>query len=81
MSALEKGDRAFLDGAYARTQDILNELETFPDMKGRVGEISILRTVLSDMVKGGGQTKVTPKLLKGYFMPFAIRLMSVNNRG
>lgn len=80
VNAFEKKDQEFLRGAYTRTQNILNELETVPDMEGRTGEISILRNVLSDMVEGGGQTRVTPRFLKGYFMPVALRFMSFHNQ-
>lgn len=74
--AFEKGDHNLLVGAYTRAGKIIDELETFPDMKERVSEIMMLRNVLEDMKNGGGQTHVTPKFLKAYFIPFALRLMS-----
>ncbi|MDO8483164.1 MAG: hypothetical protein Q7S86_05110 [bacterium] len=77
VSAFENGHKDLLVGAYNRTVGIIDELQTFPEMKNREGEIVILRTVLEDMLNGMGQTKVTPRYLKEYFIPFALRLMSV----
>ena len=76
VSAFEKTDYDLISGAYGRACKIIDELETFPDMKQRKQELSILREVLKDMIDKKGKTRVTPKFLKEYFMPFAIRLMS-----
>lgn len=72
--ALEKGDQSLLSGAYGRASKIIDELETFPEMKPRKEEISILRGVLEDMTLG--KSAVTPQFLKDYFTPFATRLIS-----
>ena len=75
VTAFENGDQNLLLGAYERACRIIDELERFPEMKPREKEVSILRCVLEDMTRG--QTDVTPRFLKEYFTPFALRLMSV----
>lgn len=69
LSAREAKDEERTTTALARAGAILGELRELPDMKDRAEELAILEKTLTEQT-------VTPRYLKSYFTPFALRLMN-----
>lgn len=70
FSAREVEDNDRITTSLTRAQSILDELSQLPDMKDRAEELLILRRALTEQI-------VTPRYLKSYFTPFALRLMTM----
>ncbi len=58
-----------------RAKNIIVKIEEFPEMKGRTGELEILKSIIEDLNQK--KFELNKDQLLGYFSPFAIRLMSL----
>ena len=65
------------ESASSRADRIITELLLHPEMKGREGEIEILKEVVKDVLKKKRHFAVSKEEIEEYFMPFALRLLSV----
>lgn len=74
ISAYEKQDSASLNASVKRAEKIIQTIENFPELKGRVGELEILNNILKDLKQE--KLELNTDHLKNYFLPFAIRLTS-----
>ena len=57
-----------------RARGIIKKIEEFPEMKGRTGELEILKSITEDLNKK--KLEIDKDQLIDYFIPFATRLMS-----
>ena len=58
-----------------RAKNIMVKIEEFPEMKGRTGELEILKSIIEDL--NHKKFELNKDQLINYFSPFAIRLMSL----
>lgn len=73
LSEYEKKDYEKMESSNVRARDIIAKIEEFPEMKGRTGELEILKSIIKDLnEKKFEQSK---DQLLGYFSPFVDRLM------
>ena len=77
FSYAEKGELKLAESARLRADRIIKELLAHPEMKGRTGEIEILKSVIEDLFARERQFAVNKTEIEEYFMPFALRLMAV----
>lgn len=77
FSYAEKSDLKLAESAASRALRIISELISHPEMKQRTGEIEILKDIIEDVLAKNHQFKVSKAEMEEYFMPFALRLMSV----
>lgn len=69
----QKKDYKKMRTSIIRANDIIAKIEKFPEMKGRTGELEILKSIIKDLNKK--KFELNKSQLLGYFNPFAIRLM------
>ncbi len=74
FSLADKGLYAQAEEARARAKRIIVELRELPEMQTREPEIVALERILEDLMRG--ESGVTPKNIKSYFMPFAERMLA-----
>lgn len=77
FSYMEKGELKMAQSARSRANIIITELLAHSDMKGRTGEVEILSEIIEDVFASNRRYKVKKSEIEEYFMPFALRLMSV----
>lgn len=58
-----------------RALRIIEELRTYPELRGRTDEIDILSAILQDASSAAPAYKVSHQDLEAYFMPFALRTL------
>ncbi|MDP3015248.1 MAG: hypothetical protein Q8N28_02445 [bacterium] len=56
-----------------RAKNIIKKIEEFPEMKGRTGELEILKSIIQDLNQK--KLEINKEQLINYFTPFAARLM------
>lgn len=71
----QKEDFINMHSAVLRAKDIMEKITEFPEMKGRTGEIEILKSIMEDLDRK--KFEIKKEQLLDYFSPFATRLMSV----
>lgn len=71
----EKEDFEKMRDSIARAKNIIEKIKEFPEMKGRTGEIEILKSILDDLNQK--KFELNKDQLLNYFSPFAIRLMTL----
>ncbi|MDO8523191.1 MAG: hypothetical protein Q7S12_02820 [bacterium] len=71
----EKGDFEKMRNSIIRAKNIIMKVEEFPEMKGRTGELEILKTIIEDLNQK--KFELNKDQLLAYFSPFAMRLMSL----
>jgi hypothetical protein len=71
----EKQDFEKMYNSIIRSKGIIEKIEEFPEMKGRTGEIEILKLIIEDL--NNKKFELKKDQLLNYFTPFAIKLMSV----
>ena len=76
VSFKEKGNEALADKAFGRAEHMIAEIKTCPEMKSRLQEITLLETAVADIANGETASNISASLLKSYFQPFALRLLS-----
>ena len=74
---LEKNDEKFANMSAVRAEKIVNELLAMPEMKSRVQEIEVIKDVIKDSLSKKPLLNINKNQIEEYFMPFALRLMSV----
>jgi hypothetical protein len=75
LSAKEKNDTAETNESLARALKIIEKINAMSDMQTRLGEISLLRQVIVDIVEPKPILQASRKELTSYFEPFALRLL------
>ena len=74
LSEYEKKDFQNMHSSISRAKDIIKKIEEFSEMKGRTGELEILKSIIDGLnVK---KLEVDKDQLINYFTPFAMRLMN-----
>ena len=71
----EKEDFEKMRNSIIRAKNIMVKIEEFPEMKGRTGELEILKSIIEDLNQK--KFELNKDQLLGYFSPFAMRLMSL----
>jgi len=71
----QKEDFEKMYGSIIRARGIIQKIEEFPEMKGRTGELEILKSIINDL--GQKKFEINKEQLLDYFSPFATRLMAV----
>lgn len=71
----EKKDFERMRHSILRAKNIIGKIEQFPEMKGRTGELEILKLIIDDLNQK--KLEINKKHLADYFTPFATRLMSM----
>jgi len=77
FSHIEKGELKLAGFAAVRADKIITELIARSDMKNRTKEIEILREIMKDVFEEKRCFAVKKIEIEEYFMPFALRAMSV----
>lgn len=70
----QKNDFEKMRNSIIRAKSIIGKMEEFPEMKGRTGELEILKSIIDDL--GQKKFEINKEHLINYFTPFAMRLMS-----
>lgn len=78
FSAKEKNDIEKLRGATLRAQGIISQIEIFPEMKDRMGEIDKIKYIVEDCNKSLSVLNIRKKDIESYFLPFVLNLMKQN---
>lgn len=73
----EKKDFEKMRHSISRAESILKKIEKFPEMKGRTGELDILRSIIDNLNQK--KLEINKEHLINYFTPFAARLMSMTS--
>lgn len=71
----EKKDFQKMRNSIIRAKDIIIKIEEFPEMRGRTGELEILKSIMEDLNQK--KFELNKEQLLDYFSPFAVRLMSL----
>jgi hypothetical protein len=69
----ELGDKKEIESACGRALSIIDKLLSLPEVKGREGEVEILREIIQDKKSFGRKFSIPAKQIISYFMPFALR--------
>lgn len=72
----QKEDFEKMKNSIIRAKGIIAKIEEFPEMKGRTGELEILKLIIDDLNQK--KFELDKDQLLSYFSPFATRLMSLN---
>ena len=75
ISSKEKNDMVQARESLARALQIIEKICELPDMKKRLGEIFLLKQVITDMAQPKQTTRTSSEQLTSYFRPFALRLL------
>lgn len=70
----ENKDFERMKSSILRARDIMRKIEEFPEMKGRTGELEILKSIIESL--NDKKFEQDKNQLLDYFSPFASRLMS-----
>lgn len=71
----KKGDFEKMRNSITRAKDIIIKIEEFSEMKGRTGELEILKSIIEDLNQK--KFELDKDQLLDYFSPFAMRLMAI----
>jgi len=71
----EKEDFERMRNSIIRAKDIIKKIEEFPEMKGRTGELEILKSIIEDL--NYKKFELDKNQFLNYFSPFAMRLMII----
>ncbi|HCY17618.1 MAG: hypothetical protein UR62_C0007G0020 [Candidatus Nomurabacteria bacterium GW2011_GWF2_35_12] len=71
----EKKDFQKMRDSIFRAENIIKKIKEFPEMKGRTGELEILKSIIKNLSQK--KFELDKNQLLDYFSPFAIRLMSL----
>jgi 5-bromo-4-chloroindolyl phosphate hydrolysis protein len=69
----EKEDFETMRNSIVRAEDIIKKIEALTEMKGRTGELEILKSIIEDLNRK--KFELNKDQLLDYFSPFATRLM------
>ncbi|MCX6752413.1 MAG: hypothetical protein NTZ87_02840 [Candidatus Nomurabacteria bacterium] len=71
----EKKDFQKMRDSILRAEDIIKKIKEFEEMKGRTGELEILKSIIADLNQK--KFEINKDQLLSYFNPFVDRLMSL----
>jgi len=71
----QRKDFGKMKNSILRAKDIILKIKKFPEMKGRMGELEILKSIIEDLNQK--KFELNKDQLLGYFYPFTNRLMSL----
>ncbi|MFH0755407.1 MAG: hypothetical protein V1910_01945 [bacterium] len=77
LSDYQKKDFEKMQNSLIRAKNIIMKIENFPEMKGRTGEIEILKSILENLSQK--KFELDKNQLIDYFNPFAIRYLQKLN--
>jgi hypothetical protein len=77
LQARAEKNQERMKGASNRARLIFDEIMTLPDIKSRKKEIELVWEVIEDLQSETPRFSVSTDLLRNYFMPFALKAMSV----
>lgn len=69
----KKEDFEKMRHSILRARNIIEKIEEFPEMKGRTGELEILKLIIDDLNQK--KIEINKEHLINYFTPFARRLV------
>lgn len=69
----QREDFEKMHNSIIRANNIIEKIEEFPEMKGRIGELEILKSIIEDLNQK--KLEINKEQLINYFTPFATRLM------
>lgn len=69
----EKKDFEKMRNSILRAKNIIKSIEEFPEMKERMGELEILKSIIEDLNQK--KFELNKDQLLDYFSPFAMRLI------
>ena len=75
LSEYQSGDFINMHNSILRAKGIMAKIEEFAEMRGRTGELEILKSIIEDLDQK--KLDVNKDHLINYFTPFALRLMAV----
>jgi hypothetical protein len=75
LSEYQKEDYEKMRNSIIRAKNIITKIEEFPEMKGRTGELEILKLIIEDLSQK--KFELDKDQLLNYFSPFVARLMSL----
>ncbi len=75
LSEYQREDFERMQNSIIRAENIMKKIEEFPEMKGRTGELEILRSIIGGLRRR--KLEINKEHLVDYFTPFAIRQMSL----
>ena len=75
LSEYQKKDFEKMKNSVVRAKDIIAKVEEFPEMRGRMGELEILKSIIDDL--NHKKFELNKDQLLSYFSPFSTRLMSL----
>jgi hypothetical protein len=71
----QKEDFINMHNSILRAKNIIEKIKEFSEMKGRTGELEILKSIIKDLDQK--KLEVDKDQLLSYFSPFAARLMAM----
>ena len=71
----EKEDFEKMRHSILRAKNIIEKIEEFPEMKGRTGELEILKSITNDLNQK--KFEINKEHLINYFTPFIARFMDM----
>ncbi|OGZ04176.1 MAG: hypothetical protein A2648_01155 [Candidatus Lloydbacteria bacterium RIFCSPHIGHO2_01_FULL_41_20] len=77
FSFKERGENELAKSSAERAIKIIDSIVAKPNIGGGKSEAEILRSIVSDMISALPNYSIGEKELNSYFMPFAIRAMSL----
>jgi len=78
FSHIDNGELEKAKSPRERANRIIDELLNHPELKGRSGEVEILKKIIQDVFSEKRELKVEKEEIEDYFMPFALRALSEN---
>jgi len=69
----QKKDFEKMRNSIIRAKNIIEKIEEFPEMKGRTGELEILKSIIEDLNQK--KFEINKEQLINYFIPFSTRLI------
>lgn len=69
----QRKDFKKMHNSIIRAKNIIEKIEEFPEMKGRTGELEILKSIIEDLNQK--RCEINKEQLINYFTPFAMRQM------
>ena len=69
----QREDFKKMRNSIVRAKGIMEKIEEFPEMKGRTGELDILKSIVEDLNQK--KFEINKEHLTNYFIPFATRFM------
>lgn len=72
---MEKRETKMAQSSLSRSNRIISELLSCPELQGRTKEVEIVKDIIESTFLGNGRYEVKRDDIENYFQPFALRLM------